>query len=486
MRDVSDDGAAWRVDLGERILGVVNTGVDGDPSVFDGLALEVFAHQYAHNAPYRAFCEAAGFSPDMTVTWSDIPAYPTDAFKSEIVASFETQKAVQALMTSGTTRPNQRGRIFRDELGQRLVFRANREMTGAYLFPDLEAGQRCRILLMTPSPELAPTMGMAIGMEQTRQHFGTSDSVFLVKRTGVDVQALVAALRESERSGTPVALIGATSAFVYFFKACRGKRLRFDLPEGSRVCDGGGYRGRFGVVTRDDYYELAADILGVAEHCCVNTLGLAESATNYFDDSLRAALAGQGRHERRKVPPPWTRTQVYDIESREVCPPGKVGLIRHYDLCNLPTVIGVQSDNLGIANEDGSFEIIGRARVVNGRVQELPSEATVGPMGDTRVFRLLEAYVNFSIDFKMGRVSSSDEKSDAVRLRQEEEAARGVPAEETARITASCPLAVEELVAAADDPEAQRRADAALAAFHVAGEGDGAKPHVPVTKKEIP
>ncbi|HEX9093987.1 MAG TPA: acyl-protein synthetase, partial [Coriobacteriia bacterium] len=424
--------------------------------------LEVFAYQYAHNEPYRHYCDAAGATPSSVSGWAEIPAYPTDAFKNEIVASFETEKAVQAIMTSGTTRPNQRGRIFRDETGQKLVFGANRVMTGAYLFPDFEQGRRCRILLLVPSLDIAPTMGMAIGLDQARQHFGTPDSSFLVGRSGVDVKRLVGALKESESSGVPICIIGATSAYVYFFNACRDKGLRFRLPAGSRVCDGGGYRGRFGVVTRQDYYRLVEDVLGVPEHHCVNTLGLGETATNYFDDTLRNCVLGRPATPRRKPSPPWTRTQVYDIESREPCPTGKVGLIRHYDLCNLPTVIGVQSDNLGVMDDRGGFEIIGRAKVVDGRVQELPSEATVGPMGDTRVFRLLEAYVNFSIDFKMGRISSSDEKADYLDLRREADAKQGIAESDP---TASCPIAVEEIVAGADDPEARKRADAAIAAF---------------------
>ncbi|MBN1193454.1 MAG: acyl-protein synthetase [Coriobacteriia bacterium] len=465
-------GDEWRSDLAERVLALVDAGVEGSTDSFDALALEVFAYQYWNNEPYRHFCEAAGVSPDAIERWSEIPAYPTDAFKSEIVASFETEKAVQAIMTSGTTRPNQRGRIFRDATGQKLVFTGNRVMTGSYLFPDFEEGRRCRILLMTPSSELAPTMGMAIGMEQTRQHFGTDDSIFLVKRSGVDVKELVKALRDSESSGVPVALIGATSAYVYFFNACREKKMKFSLPADSRVCDGGGYRGRFGVVTREDYYRLAEDILGVPEHHCVNTLGLGESATNYFDSSLRDHVQGRPGARRRKVSPPWTSTEVFDIETRKVLPPGEVGLLRHYDLCNLPTVIGVQTDNLGIMYDDGGFDIIGRAKVVEGKVQELPSEATVGSMGDTRTFRLLEAYVNFSIDFKMGRALSSDAKSDDVELRRSDDAAHGVSADEVAHITASCPIAVEEMVAAADDPEAAVRADAAIEAFQAAADDE--------------
>jgi hypothetical protein len=474
---IMDEGTTWRAGLADRVLEVLDAGVDGDAEVFEPLALEIFSYQYRHNQPYRHYCDAAGATPGDVSAWSDIPAYPTDAFKNEIVASFETEKAVQAIMTSGTTRPNQRGRIFRDETGQKLIYKANRVMTGAYLFPDFAPDQRCRILLLVPSLDIAPTMGMAIGLDQSRQHFGTPDSMFLVGRTGVDVKRLVEALRDSESSGVPICIIGATSAYVYFFNACREKGMTFRLPVGSRVCDGGGYRGRFGVVTREDYYRLVSDVLGVPEHHCVNTLGLGETATNYFDDTLRGCVLGSPAAPRHKVPPPWTRTQVFDIESREVCPPGKVGLIRHYDLCNLPTVIGVQSDNLGVTDERGGFEIIGRAKVVDGRVQELPSDATVGPMGDTRVFRLLEAYVNFSIDFKMGRIESSAEKADPLEVRKESDAARGIDEGDP---TASCPIAVEEIVAGADDPEARKRADAAIAAFQKqaaddasAAQGDG-------------
>jgi hypothetical protein len=206
----------------------------------------------------------------------------------------------------------------------------------------------------------------------------------------------------------------------------------------------------------------------VPAHHCVNTLGLGETATNYFDTALRDHLRGEASAPRHKASPPWTRTQVYDIDTREVLPAGRVGLLRHFDLCNLPTVLGVQSDNLGVMDEDGGFEIIGRAKVVDGRVQELPSEVAVGPMGDTRVFRLLESYVNFSIDFKMGRISSDAEKADYIELRREADAGLGIDEGDP---TASCPIAVEEIVAGADDPEARKRADAAIAAFQAQASG---------------
>ena len=386
--------------LADAVRAMIAAGVDGNPARFETLAPELFAWQYANNAPYREFCDAKRVTPDTLQSWRDIPAFPTEAFKTDIVTSFPFEQAVMAQLTSGTT-ANKRGQIFRDALGLELVLAANRAMTAAYLFPDFEKGQRCRILILAPSPEMAPSMGMAIGMEETRKHFGAADSRFLLEWHGLDIPALVKALNESQESGVPLAMIGSTSAFVFFLKACKDKGWRFRLPAGSRLADGGGYRGRFGELTQQDFFRLADEVLGIPESHCVNVLGMAETATNYFDDTLRAAALGRSSR-RRRMPPPWARVEAVSPQDLSPLPAGEIGLLRHYDVVNLPTVIAVQTDNLGFTEADGSFQIVGRAKVENGKVAPLPSERVVGPMGDKRIFRFLESYVNFSIRFKMG------------------------------------------------------------------------------------
>ncbi|GAV31536.1 long-chain-fatty-acid--luciferin-component ligase [Coriobacteriaceae bacterium EMTCatB1] len=446
--------------LAHAVVAMIEAGVDGDFAAFDALAIEVFSYQYAHNEPYRAFCDAAGKTPASAESWRDIPAYPTEAFKRDIVTSFPLSEAVMANITSGTTSPNQRGQIFRDEVGRRLILSANAVMTGSYLFPDREKTGRLRLLLLTPGPDLAPTMGMAIGMDETRKRFGTEDSAFLVGRAGVDVKRMIAMLRQSESDGTPVAMVGATSAFVYFMQVCLRKRIRFCLPPGSRLCDGGGYRGRFGEMTREDFYAMAFETFGIEEAWCINTLGMAESATNYFDDTLRNAVLGRSG-KRHKPAPPWTRVIAIDPATGDPLPHGELGLLCHYDLANLPTVIAVQTDNLGWTDERGGFEIVGRARVVNERAELAVSDRSVGPLGDTGTFRLLEAYVNFSIKFKSMLVSSRSPKTDYLELRREQ-------GDED--VTLSCPAVVEELVAGAEDAEARERGEAALEAFQRAAE----------------
>jgi hypothetical protein len=410
-----------REQLAGKIRALIDQGADGDAGLFEPLALEIFNFQYQANTPYREFCDALNLPPDKVGKWNQIPAFPTDAFKRELVSSFPKEEAVMAQLTSGTT-ANKRGQIFRDEIGRELVFAANRVMTREYLFPDFEqreqAGKsRCQVLILAPSPQMAPSMGMALGMEETRVQFGAENSRFLLTHSGIDITALVNALEKAEDSGQPVAFIGATGAFVYFFQACQKRGLSFRLPEGSRIGDGGGYRGRFGDVDRNQYFRMAEEVLGLSADHCINVLGMAESATNFFENPLRDRVLGHKPGPRRMIPPPWTRTDVVDPVDLSPLPVGEVGLLRHFDLSNLPTVLAVQSDNLGTAMEDGSFRIIGRAQLEDGRISMLPAERTVGPMGDNRIFRFLEHYVNFSIRFKMGSITgkrSSPKHSDSM------------------------------------------------------------------------
>lgn len=457
LQTLSEDEASI---LTADVLRFIQAGVDNDIPDFNEYALRIFRLHYRVNPVFREFCDAKKVGPEDIDRWESIPMVYNDVFKTHLVASFPLEKSVMACLTGGTTSLTQRGRIFRDENGRRLVFTANRIMTGAYLFPDFDENTKCRILILAPSPELAPSMGMAIGIDQTRRHFGTPDSMFLLGRSGIHINKLLKALRESEASGGRVALIGATSAFVYFFQACRRKKIKFCLPPGSRICDGGGYRGRFGRVTREDYYSMVQEILGIPETHCVNVLGEAETATNFFDDSLRRCIKGLPARKRVRPVPPWCRVRAMSIEDLSPLPDGEIGLLAHWDLANIPTVLAVITDNLGYTTDNGmSCEMVGRAKIENGKISPLPDETAGSPMGDSVIFRMLERYVNFSIELKMAM--AKDPKSEP-STREEVEAKPGsLP---------SCPQVVDEILASQSDREAAQLRDASLNAFKAQSE----------------
>lgn len=342
--------------LDRDIMEFVLRGMDNrDETGFNDLALREFELQYHTVEPYREYCTKKGALPEGVKRWEEIPAVPSAAFKKFIMASFPVEKAEHAYFTSGTTDPKRKGSILRDSSAVDLINAANGLLTRKYVFPDLE---RMKILLMVPSPKMAPGIGLAVGLDRVRREFGTPESAYLISPLGLNLELLLKSLMDAERTGEPVAIIGSTVGFVYFLKACEKEGISFRLPAGSRVCDGGGYLGQFGECTREDFYEKCRTVLGIEEHYCINVLGMGEISTNFFDNVLDDYLHGR-TGERCKVVPPWTRTGVVHIDTFEALPHGETGLLRHYDLVNRSMVIAVQTDNLGFETEYG-FEIVGR------------------------------------------------------------------------------------------------------------------------------
>jgi hypothetical protein len=186
-------------------------------------------------------------------------------------------------------------------------------------------------------------------------------------------------------------------------------------------------------------------------------LGEAETATNLFDDSLRRLVKGLPPRKRTRPVPPWSRVLAMSIDDLSPLPDGEVGLLAHWDLANVPTVLSVITDNLGYTTDNGmGCEMVGRAKIENGKVSPLPDEEkTMGAMGDNAIFRMLETYTNFSIDFKM--MIAKDPKVEQPSVREEIEARPGS--------VASCPQVVDEILVAQADQEAAKLRDASLDAF---------------------
>jgi len=202
---------------------------------------------------------------------------------------------------------------------------------------------------------------------------------------------------------------------------------------------------------------MVKEILDIPESHCVNVLGEAETATNLFDDTLRRYVKGLPPRERTRPVPPWSRVLAMNIDDLSPLPDGEVGLMAHWDLANVPTVLAVITDNLGYTTDNGTgCEIVGRAKIENGKVSPLPDEdRTMGPMGDSTIFRMLEAYSNFSIDLKMR--FAKDPKTQDPSIREEIEARPGS--------VASCPQVVDEILVSQASQEAANERDRSLNAF---------------------
>lgn len=380
-------------DWDQALLGFINRAVENkDEKRFNELALQKFERQYHASRPYRDYCNSINLSPQTVSQWARVPAVSSFAFRKALHASYPAEKAEQVYLNSAVVELKDRVKFYRDKWSDKSISTANAFLTRRYLFPDVE---KMKILFLSPSPRMAPWMEMAIGLDHLQTWFGTPDSRFLISFTGLDIKTLAAALRRAERTGEPLALLGATFAFDYFFEACKKEGVGFKLPPGSRICDMGGFMGRYAGCSKEEFFEKCAEVLGLAESHCLNALWICENSTIYFDNVLQNYISGIER-ERCKEAPPWTRAMAVDTRDFLRLPKGRIGLLRHYDLNSGRMPLAVQTPNLGFETAAG-FEVIGKWNKVFGETAVDPSVPHPGG-------RLTTKIINFMMRRKLAKI----------------------------------------------------------------------------------
>lgn len=348
------------------------TGAALPDDAFDRLARAVFAHQLACNRPYRLFCERRGAAPETVAHWTEIPAVPTDAFKAAVLvcgdpAEIESAAAVDGnhrsaavFRTSGTTLgAGQRGTHYVPDLA--LYDAALRAGFAAHLLPE---GGRMRMISLVAPPGEAPDSSLSHMAGAVMADFGTAESGWYVSPGGgIDHAGLADAMRGAESPGEPVCILGTAFALVHWLDALREAGTRFRLPAGSRLMDTGGFKGRSREVTREELYGAVEERLGIPPAWCVNEYGMTEMSSQFYDGVAGGAPAPA---DRLHAGPPWVRTQATDPETLRPLPHGEVGVLRHFDLANLNSVMAIQTADLGITSPDG-FRVLGRARGAEAR-----------------------------------------------------------------------------------------------------------------------
>jgi hypothetical protein len=352
------------LELQQRVLALMARGVAQPTSddEFNELACTVFEFQYEHCGVYRAYCERLKATPDTVSHWQQIPAVPTSAFKDFTLACFPAEDAVAEFHTSGTTREKSGRHFFRT---LQLYEAAIPHNFAAHLLPD---NARLPMMVLTPSPPEALHSSLSHMLGVVMREFGTVESAYYVERGQLCVERLVSALQEAERTRQPVFLLGTAFAFVDLSDHLMQHNATFQMAEGSRAMDTGGFKGRSREVSKRALYGQIEECLGIPPARVVNEYGMTELSTQFYDQTLR-----EGRQTDRKLAPPWSRVLIIDPNTGKEAKPGERGLIRVYDLANLWSAMCIQTEDLGVAAGDG-FEVLGRAAGADVRGCSLNAE----------------------------------------------------------------------------------------------------------------
>lgn len=353
--------------LSEQLIGEISswTGEDWSDEKFANLAHQIFAFQFASCTLYRDYCSARGVSPASVRDWRRIPPVPTEAFRHVEFRTTTTGRELRFL-TSGTTRGSR-------ERGTHIVpdpelYRASLRSAFRRLVlerPELRQGRPPRQsiggrapLLISLVPPFDPADGSSLSwmLDDLIREIGRPGSLSIASSEGIQWNALRELLDEvagsaveADQVGTPLVLLGTTVAFDAFVDRLDGTDLSWELPGGSLLMDTGGTKGREGL-DRDAVFRNLLPRLGLSSSDLVNEFGMTELLSQRY---------GRGTGRPTLTGPPWLRTLVVDPVSLEPRPDGSEGILCHFDLANLGSVMGVLTEDRGMEVGAG-IQLLGR------------------------------------------------------------------------------------------------------------------------------
>lgn len=333
----------------------------------DRWAAEAFALQFRSCAPYRAFCERRGMTPENAAAWTDIPAVPATAFKYFDFVSADAAAGAppgpRVFRTSGTTRGSERRG--RHHVPRPDLYRASlAEPFRRALLPEVGTGSDASAALfisLIPSPADAPDSSLSFMVGAAAERFAATTHWLVDGSGGWRTGALAdvrASIEDAAARDARVLLLGTALAFVHLLdgRAAEVTEALSDLPEGARAMETGGFKGTRRRVSRRELHRGIEELTAIPRSRIVDEYGMTELLSQLYEPVLHEGMAARGLH----VPPPWLRVRALHPDTLDPVAEGGEGILAFFDLANLGSVCHVLTEDVGSV-EDGRVRLLGRA-----------------------------------------------------------------------------------------------------------------------------
>ena len=172
--------------------------------------------------------------------------------------------------------------------------------------------KQCQKVLTPPAAD-APNSSLAHMFATVKGAFGAPDSAWLGAHDdsgawAIDPDACLAFLESAVADQRPVVLLGTAFLFVHLIDSLQAAGRRFALPDGSRVMETGGYKGRSRELSREELHRLTAQYLGVEIGSILREYGMSELSSQAY-----------ARADRAFQFPPWARATRSPSRSSPAC-----------------------------------------------------------------------------------------------------------------------------------------------------------------------
>ena len=361
---------------------------------FNRLALRIHAAQRACNPVLRRYWEAV--SDGEPAVWHEIPPVPVRAFRDAAIVAGRPEVVFRTSGTSGSG-----ARRGEHHVASLELYRA--AARGGYRRHLFAGARALDVVSLVPNPAVVPDSSLAtMAGFITREPEVAQVAWAFDPARGVDVGAVRGASARAAPPGPnagprPVLLLTTTFALVQLLDALAGDHLH--LPAGSRIMETGGFKGRAHEVDRATLHGRVRRVLGVPGSHIVSEYGMTEMLSQGYDAVAgegtavageSAAVAGEGAVvagertalvERAHRFPPWVRTRALDPADLSPLPPGRPGLLAHFDLANAASACHLLTEDYGSVTADGGVRLLGRAPGAAVRGCSLAAEAFLRATG---------------------------------------------------------------------------------------------------------
>ena len=300
------------------------------PIDWDSYKLALWDYQLSHNPQLASFASHL----DQLGPY----CFPIELFKTFPLKTGENWEPSQVFHSSGTT-----GQVPSRHFVKDVNWYEQVVLAGFYhFFPR----RSYRMLALLPSYLERDNSSLVYMVKTWMDHFGLPGSGFYL----YNFEALEQAIVEGNDAGEPILLIGVAFALLDF-----SAERSVSLKEDDLVIETGGMKGRGEELTRKELHQRLSSGLGISR--IVSEYGMTELMS-------QAYALEQGRF----VCPPWMKVQIVDVNlpTRRL-KPGHRGRIAIMDLANVDSCAFILTDDLGIMNEDETFEVLGRVDIAEMR-----------------------------------------------------------------------------------------------------------------------
>jgi hypothetical protein len=295
---------------------------------FNSSALETFQKQMNETAVYSKFCQALRKDIHSINQWIDIPFLPISFFKTHRVCQDKT--IVHTFESSGTGGNRSQHLVNDLSLYEQSFFPTFKEYLGTPL-------EELSLLALLPS-YLERNNSSLVYMANALLPFAHETSGFFLN----DFEALKNQIVANEKNGVKTLLLGVSFALLDFSELYP-LRLKH-----TTIMETGGMKGRREELTRTELHALLCKAFQLTE--IHSEYGMTELFSQAYSK-------GKGIF----VCPPWMKVVCRDIQDPlSLLPAGKRGALNIIDLANQNSCSFIATEDVGIAHENGTFEILGR------------------------------------------------------------------------------------------------------------------------------